>query len=232
MNRQLMQAHLSAPPRPAAGRFDKPAAAPDNEASPPSPEDPLTRPRRSRIDSLPFLINRVGTALAAGFAERALEAHGLGIPAWRVLVALADRGEQRQIDLATLASIETSTLSRLITRLIRLDLVSRTRSRASSREVAIVLTAKGGDIVRRLQPVARRYERLAVAGVDPADQEIMRRCLRLMHENIEAVERARPEAAEPTEPAEPRLTDARPVRQIGRTTGQTAAFRRRPRKAR
>jgi hypothetical protein len=95
--------------------------------------------------------------------------------------------------------------------------------------VAIVLTPKGGDIVRRLQPVARRYEQLAVAGVDAADQEVMRRCLRLMHENIEAAERARPDAAG-TEA--PQLTDPRPLLQIGRTTGRAAAFRRRPGKAR
>ena len=62
---------------------------------------------------------------------------------WRVMAVLASKGGQRQIDLADLTSIEVSTLSRLVTRLVRMGIVSRTRSASSTREVAVKLTAKG-----------------------------------------------------------------------------------------
>ena len=39
---------------------------------------------------------------------------------WRVMAALASAGSQRQIDIAELTSIEVSTLSRIVTRLVRI----------------------------------------------------------------------------------------------------------------
>jgi hypothetical protein len=80
-------------------------------------------------DYLPYLVNRVGSIVAEQFGEEALAPYGLSIAMWRVLAALASAGEQRQIDLADLTSIDSSTLSRLVTRLIRVGLVTRTRLR-------------------------------------------------------------------------------------------------------
>ena len=62
-----------------------------------------------------------------------------------------------------------STLSRLVTRMVRLGVVSRTRSASSTREVVVKLTAKGKTQVARLIPVAREYEAIAIAGVRPGN---------------------------------------------------------------
>jgi len=67
---------------------------------------------------LPYLIHRVGSALAGRFTEDTLARHDLSIAMWRVLAALSANGEQRQIDLAAMTSIDVSTLSRLVTRLV------------------------------------------------------------------------------------------------------------------
>src|ERR1700682_716985 len=88
-------------------------------------------------DYLPYLVNRVGTVIAEQFGEDALARHGLSIAEWRVLAVLVSNGGQRQIDLADLTSIEVSTLSRLVTRLVRMGIVSRTRSATSTREVVV-----------------------------------------------------------------------------------------------
>ncbi len=109
-------------------------------------------------DYLPYLVNRVGSIVAEQFGEEALAPHGLSIAMWRVLAALASAGEQRQIDLADLTSIDSSTLSRLVTRLIRVGLVTRTRSATSNREVVVKLSAKGNAVVSGLIPIAREYE--------------------------------------------------------------------------
>ena len=71
---------------------------------------------------------------------------------WRVMAVLASKGGQRQIDLADLTSIEVSTLSRIVTRLVRMGVVTRTRSASSTREVVVKLTAKGNAQVARLIP--------------------------------------------------------------------------------
>jgi len=77
---------------------------------------------------------------------------------WRVMAVLASTGGQRQIDLADLTSIDSSTLSRLVTRLVRLGLVTRTRSTSSNREVAVKLSPKGGALVAQLIPIGLEFE--------------------------------------------------------------------------
>ena len=93
-------------------------------------------------DYLPYLVNRVGTIIADQFGEEALAPHGLSIAMWRVMAVLASAGGQRQIDLADLTSIDASTLSRIVTRLVRMGLVARARSASSNREVVVTLSAK------------------------------------------------------------------------------------------
>jgi DNA-binding MarR family transcriptional regulator len=135
-------------------------------------------------DYLPYLVNRVGTIIADQFGAEALAPHGLSIAMWRVRAALASAGELRQIDLADLTSIDASTLSRLVTRLAQLGIVTRTRSASSNREVAIKLSAKGDALVGRLIPIARDYETTAIAGLPAQDLAVLKRCLRRVYENM------------------------------------------------
>ena len=119
-------------------------------------------------DYLPYLINRVGFALVHNFTRDALAPTSLISRCggcWRCCPA----GGQRQIDLAEMTTIEASTLSRLVTRLVVLGLVTRRRSTTSSREVVVDLTAKGLELVGRLIPIAQELERTAIAGVAPKD---------------------------------------------------------------
>jgi MarR family transcriptional regulator, organic hydroperoxide resistance regulator len=135
-------------------------------------------------DYLPYLVNRVGSIVAEQFGEEALAPHGLSIAMWRVLAALASAGEQRQIDLADLTSIDSSTLSRLVTRLIRAGLVTRTRSATSNREVVVKLSAKGNSVVSGLIPIAREYETAALGDISPEELLVLKRCLRRMYGNM------------------------------------------------
>ena len=135
-------------------------------------------------DFLPYLTNRVGMIVAEQFGNDALAEHGLSIAMWRVMAVLASRGSQRQIDLADLTSIEVSTLSRLITRLIRKGLVTRTRSINSNREVTVKLSPKGQSLVNHLIPIALDFEAAAVAGLSAKDIGVLKRCLRRMYGNM------------------------------------------------
>jgi DNA-binding MarR family transcriptional regulator len=135
-------------------------------------------------DYLPYLANRFGTIIADQFGQEALAGHGLSIAMWRVMAVLASTGRQRQIDLAELTSIDASTLSRLVSRLVRVGLVTRTRSASSNREVAVTLSAKGNSLVARLIPLARQFEADAIAGLSPAELEVLKRCLRRMYGNM------------------------------------------------
>ena len=133
---------------------------------------------------LPYLINRVGFALVERFSEGALADRGLTIAMWRVLAALSNNGALRQIDLSNLTSIEVSTLSRLVTRLVRMGLVTRTRNSTNSREVAVELTAKGRTVVAQMIPIAQELEETAARGLPKSDLAVVKRSLRRMHENL------------------------------------------------
>ena len=135
-------------------------------------------------DYLPYLVNRVGTIIAEQFGEDALAPHGLSIAMWRVVAVLASAGQQRQIDLAELTSTDASTLSRLVTRLVRLGLVTRTRSASSNREVAVKLSAKGSALVARLIPIARAYESIAITDLPSQELAVLKHCLRRIYGNM------------------------------------------------
>jgi DNA-binding MarR family transcriptional regulator len=142
------------------------------------------RPHLDLSDYLPYLINRVGAALVARFSEDALAGTRLSIATWRVLAALSNNGRLRQIDIAEITNIEVSTLSRLITRLVHMGLVSRTRSAMSNREVVVELTPKATALVAQLIPIADELQRTATQGLSKQDLIAVRRALRRMHENL------------------------------------------------
>lgn len=135
-------------------------------------------------DFLPYLVNRVGAALVERFAREALTGHALSIDMWRVLAALADNGGQRQVDLAGATSIEASTVSRIVTRLVRAGLVTRSRSETSSREVIVRLSPQGRALVQKLIPVALRLERTAAAGIPPQQLRALKSALRVVYRNL------------------------------------------------
>jgi MarR family transcriptional regulator, organic hydroperoxide resistance regulator len=133
---------------------------------------------------LPYLLNRVGFALVESFTAEALKGAGLSIDMWRVLAALSNNGGQRQVDLSEMTSIDVSTMSRLVSRLVRMELVTRSRSKTSNREVVVSLSPKGKSLVQRLIPIALRLDRIASAGLPSADLMIVKRALRQMYRNM------------------------------------------------
>jgi MarR family transcriptional regulator, organic hydroperoxide resistance regulator len=139
---------------------------------------------------LPYLINRAGVRLAVNFA-RDIADTGVALQEWRVLAVLAAAGEQRLSDLAGLTSIDLSTLSRLVTRMGRQGLVTRLNGNGDRRERRIALTEKGRGRTRAIIPTARRYERLALAGLSAAEEQTLKRLLRRVFTNLEGLDRQR-----------------------------------------
>ena len=142
------------------------------------------RPHLDLGNYLPYLINRVGFALVESFTADALKANGLSIDMWRVLAALSNNGGQRQVDLVGMTSIDASTMSRLVSRLVRSGLVTRSRSETSNREVVVALSGKGRALVQRLIPIAQALERKASAGLSAKELVVVKRLLSRMYGNF------------------------------------------------
>jgi DNA-binding MarR family transcriptional regulator len=83
-----------------------------------------------------------------------------------------------------MTSIDASTLSRLITRLVHEGLVRRTRSQKDSREVAVALTRKAETLLAKLVPVAVGLQNAATQRLSKRDLATLKRVLRKMHDNL------------------------------------------------
>ena len=146
----------------------------------------LKRADLDLAEFMPYLINRVGAALVERFTQDALSGTQLTIGTWRLLLAMSNHEGTRQVDLAELTSIEVSTVSRLVTRLVQRGLVSRARSARSNREVVVALTPKGKALVAGLVPIAAGLEQAATRGVSSKELTAVKRVLRRMHQNLTA----------------------------------------------
>jgi DNA-binding MarR family transcriptional regulator len=93
-------------------------------------------------EAFPYLLNRVGVRMGELFTRR-LAAADLTLPMYRVLAALWEKDDQRLGDLADVTSIELSTLSRMVGKLVGRGLVSRGRPENNGRTVRIGLTTRG-----------------------------------------------------------------------------------------
>lgn len=119
---------------------------------------------------------------------RELKPYGLTLTEWRICSALHHQPDQRLAELAAHTSAEPSTLSRTVDGLLQRGLVSRGRSDADARALALRLTAEGDALTQRIIPLAQLYERVALAGMGAAQVDQLKQMLRRIHENMEALD--------------------------------------------
>lgn len=145
----------------------------------------VTQRQRLDLDNfLPYLLNRVGFALVESFTAAALKVNGLSIDMWRVLAALSNANELRQVDLSEKTSIDASTMSRIVGRLVQMGYVTRSRSKTSSREVLVALSSRGIALVQRTIPIAYQLEAITAADLPAKDLAAVKRALRLFYANL------------------------------------------------
>ena len=145
------------------------------------------------MDSFAYLLNRAGTRSGELFSRRLLP-YGITLTMYRVLAALGERNDQRLSDLASMTSIELSTLSRLVSTMMCRGMVFRERVDGDGRTVAISLTASGRDLVDELIPLATRHEQVGLQNLAPHVVAQLKRSLVAIHDNLDALEDELPAA--------------------------------------
>lgn len=153
--------------------------------------------------ALPFLLNRTGLKTAEVFTARELERHGITLPMYRVLATLSHHDDQRLGDLATLADMEVSTLSRLIGSMQSRRLVTRRRSGKDARAVRIRISDHGRSLTQKLVAAASSYEAALTRNLGPRQVQELKRTLAQIDETMAGLEaemitgkaRRRPSAA-------------------------------------
>jgi len=133
-------------------------------------------------NAIPYLVARAGMRMGQAFAKQ-IKPFGLTLMEWRVCVALQHKPHQRLAELARHTSSEPSTLSRILDGLMRRKLIVRDRCDADARALALSLTPAGVELTQRIIPIAQVYERVALAGIPPAQVQGLREMLRRIYDN-------------------------------------------------
>ena len=148
-------------------------------------------PGYSLESTLPYLLNRAGTHIGNAFNQE-LKRFDLSVPEWRILAALAQSNDQSLTELAAHTAIEISTLSRLVAAAQRRGLLARKKNGEDARSIAIRLAPAGRALAVQIIPLAELYERIALAGIEPAEVARLKRLLGRVFENIASLGPARP----------------------------------------
>ena len=145
-------------------------------------------------DFVPHLVARVGALMAQSFAPN-LEQAGITMQMWRVVVVLHFNGPLTLVDISRLVGVKTSTLSRLVGRMIERNLVSRRRSDEDARTVQISLCKEGQALFGKLWPEAVETQERVVAPFSGPELERLKEMLlqieTILVDHLEAERRSR-----------------------------------------
>lgn len=114
-----------------------------------------------------------------------LRDYGLRVPEWRALAALYARQRCTMSELADLATIDRTTLTRTIDRMEASGWLARLADEADLRITRLALTAAGRRMFERIWPDVQRLNDLALAGLSKAQIEALRTILGQMRANLE-----------------------------------------------
>lgn len=128
-------------------------------------------------DFVPYLMARVGALMALSFTPH-LEQAGITMHMWRVVVVLHFNGPLTLVDVSRLTGVKTSTLSRLVGRMIDKRLLTRRRSQDDARTVQISLRKEGQALFRKLWPEAAKAQEEVTAPFSGPEVETLKEMLR------------------------------------------------------
>jgi len=132
--------------------------------------------------AIPFLVARAGARMGNAFAK-ALKPFELSLTEWRVCASLQFAPRQTLSELALHASTDLSALSRIVDRLVLRRLVVRERCGDDRRAVRIALSRAGLSLTRRIIPLARHYESVALSDFSAAEVRTLRHLLSRLYRN-------------------------------------------------
>jgi DNA-binding MarR family transcriptional regulator len=126
--------------------------------------------------------------------NQALKGFGLRVPEWRALAALHSRRDCTMSELAELASIDRTTLTRTVDRMQEAGWLARLSDGADMRVTRLSPTAAGERLFARVWPTVAQLNDAALAGLSAAAVDRLRATLAQMKSNLDeepaAAERA------------------------------------------
>jgi DNA-binding MarR family transcriptional regulator len=114
-----------------------------------------------------------------------LKEFGLRVPEWRALAALYARHRCTMSELADLATIDRTTLTRTVDRMQEAGWLTRLTDPEDMRVTRLALTAAGKRIFDRIWPTVKGLNDLALAGLPKSAIDALHHTLEHMRANLD-----------------------------------------------
>jgi len=119
-----------------------------------------------RLENYPFyLVAQVDHRYADGM-EETLRPHGMDRPKWRVLLCLKEKNPSSIGEIAQLASMKLSTISRVADRMRKDGLVETAPREQDNRVTDVFITERGLEALDRILRVTSKQYQRALDGLD------------------------------------------------------------------
>lgn len=128
-------------------------------------------------DYLLYLLAAASDAASRDFHAQ-VRAKGLRVPEWRILACLCDKDGQMVKQLAQLALMQQSHLTKIIDQMAAKGLVTRRTDARDRRRVQVFLSAAGRLLGTTLIEAARAHERAIVEQLRPQDAASLKEALK------------------------------------------------------
>ena len=109
----------------------------------------------------------------------------LTVPQWRVLAVLRERAGCTMNELADFTTIDRTTLTRALDRMVRDGLIERRSDALDRRSTRLMLTAAGAAAFRRVLPRVVEQNERAMQGFDEGERAALRALLHRMIRNLD-----------------------------------------------
>jgi DNA-binding MarR family transcriptional regulator len=134
-----------------------------------------------------YLFTRIFGRRNRDLAEK-LKPFRITVPKWRVLAVLSERPGITMNRLAELTTVDRTTLTRTLDRMVHDGLVDRRGDVSDRRSVLLHLTARGQDAFRLVLPSVVEQNERAVAGLSGAELTALRDTLHRMVRNLDPLD--------------------------------------------
>jgi DNA-binding MarR family transcriptional regulator len=113
------------------------------------------------------------------------EPYGVTTSQWKILVLLRKREGLSQVEIQEELGVEGATVSGLVQRMIRLDLLERRPDIDDKRVLRVFLTERGRSLERALTPLAQEVVDRAFKGFSDDEKEFFTRLAKRALRNLE-----------------------------------------------
>lgn len=136
------------------------------------------------LEHYPFFWMTRVIAARDGMLARELKDLGLRVPEWRVLALVYARKRLPMKELADLSSIDRTTLTRTVDRMVEGGLLVRMADSNDLRVTWISLTAAGEKLFARSWPTVENLNRAAIDGLPPGAVDLLGWIVSRMERNL------------------------------------------------